>query len=74
MAKVKNVYFNDDDIKLLEYCNALPNFSKWVKQKILIEREIGTIETIIKKIIDERMGGDIGMKNSEIANDFRQFM
>ena len=72
MAKVKNVYFTDDDLDLFNYSNSLPNFSKWVKQRLLMEKDNGNIEALINKLIDAKLGNNT---TKTINNDdFNQFI
>ena len=71
MAKTRLVYFTDSDAELLKYSKELPNFSKWVKQKLATERDTGNIEILINKLIDARLGAVAVTSNDA---DFSQFI
>lgn len=71
MAKTRLVYFTDDDAELFRYSQGLPNFSRWVKQKLATELDTGNIEALINKLIDARLGA-VAVSSNNV--DFSQFM
>jgi hypothetical protein len=71
VAKIKNVYFTADEEDLFKHSKKIPNFSKWVKLKLAADQDAGSLEALINKLIDARLGAAVNVNHD---TDFGQFM
>ena len=71
---MKPVYFAEYEDDILKYSQTLPNFSKWVKHRLRVEKDIGDIESLVNKLIDARMGSSVITVSNNMAENYSQFM
>lgn len=76
-SRMKPVYFPLDESELLEYADTLPNFSKWVKERLRQAKELqdkgldpAVIEAI-ERLIDVKLANKVISVKEEVKKPSR---
>jgi hypothetical protein len=74
MAKQRIVYFAECDKELYEYSQEIKNFSKWVKDRLLLERNTGGLEAFVNRLIDAKIGQGVSEPTKKVECEIDQFI